>query len=62
MYEFNFVLNYTNILLIQQGTIMKNEVIYLACTAIFNYNESDCQQLGTKNVTGYLQVNITNQY
>ncbi|XP_065368039.1 probable peptidoglycan muropeptide transporter SLC46 [Calliphora vicina] len=37
------------------GTIMRNEVIYQACTTIFGYNESDCQQLGTKNVTGYLQ-------
>ncbi|XP_046810546.1 uncharacterized protein LOC124420702 [Lucilia cuprina] len=37
------------------GTIMRNEVIYQACTTIFRYNESDCLQLGTKNVTGYLQ-------
>ncbi|KAI8126976.1 Solute carrier family 46 member 3 [Lucilia cuprina] len=37
------------------GTIMRNEVIYQACTTIFHYNESDCLQLGTKNVTGYLQ-------
>ncbi|TMW42891.1 hypothetical protein DOY81_012027 [Sarcophaga bullata] len=37
------------------GTIMKNEIIYQACTTIFNYNDSDCIQLGTKNVTGHIQ-------
>ncbi|XP_061389293.1 probable peptidoglycan muropeptide transporter SLC46 [Musca vetustissima] len=37
------------------GTIMRNEIIYQACTAVFEYNETDCQLLGTKNVSGYLQ-------
>ncbi|XP_005179010.1 uncharacterized protein LOC101892211 [Musca domestica] len=37
------------------GTIMRNEIIYQACTAVFEYNDTDCQQLGTKNVTDYLQ-------
>ncbi|XP_073847546.1 probable peptidoglycan muropeptide transporter SLC46 [Musca autumnalis] len=37
------------------GTIMRNEIIYQACTAVFEYNVTDCEQLGTKNVTGYLQ-------
>ncbi|XP_037954827.1 solute carrier family 46 member 3-like isoform X1 [Teleopsis dalmanni] len=33
------------------GTIMKNQVIFQACTVVFDYNETDCKQLGTKNVS-----------
>uniref|UniRef100_A0A1B0AGT7 Major facilitator superfamily (MFS) profile domain-containing protein n=1 Tax=Glossina pallidipes TaxID=7398 RepID=A0A1B0AGT7_GLOPL len=37
------------------GTIMKNEIIYQTCIVVYQYNESDCIKLGTRNVTGYLQ-------
>ncbi|XP_067630532.1 probable peptidoglycan muropeptide transporter SLC46 isoform X2 [Eurosta solidaginis] len=33
------------------GTILRNQIIYQACTTVFNYNESICQELGTKNVS-----------
>ncbi|XP_037887492.1 proton-coupled folate transporter [Glossina fuscipes] len=37
------------------GTIMKNEIIYQTCIVVYQYNESDCIKLGTRNITGYLQ-------
>ncbi|XP_017475980.1 PREDICTED: uncharacterized protein LOC108366175 [Rhagoletis zephyria] len=33
------------------GTILRNQIIYQACTTIFNYNETICQELGTKNAS-----------
>lgn len=36
---------------------MKNEIIYQTCIVVYQYNESDCIKLGTRDVTGYLQVN-----
>uniref|UniRef100_A0A0A1X0P2 Proton-coupled folate transporter n=1 Tax=Zeugodacus cucurbitae TaxID=28588 RepID=A0A0A1X0P2_ZEUCU len=33
------------------GTILRNQIIYQACTTVFNYNESICEELGTKNVS-----------
>ncbi|CAD7014379.1 uncharacterized protein LOC101463441 [Ceratitis capitata] len=33
------------------GTILRNQIIFQACTNIFNYNESICQELGTKNAS-----------
>lgn len=36
---------------------MKNEILYLTCKNVFNYNDSDCLRLGTENLTTSLQVN-----
>ncbi|XP_050323859.1 uncharacterized protein LOC126755374 [Bactrocera neohumeralis] len=33
------------------GTILRNQIIYQACTTVFNYNESICEELGTKNAS-----------
>ncbi|XP_075165567.1 putative peptidoglycan muropeptide transporter SLC46 [Haematobia irritans] len=37
------------------GTVLRNEIIYQACTSVFEYNDTDCKQLGTKNMSGFLQ-------
>ncbi|XP_054739941.1 uncharacterized protein LOC129245657 [Anastrepha obliqua] len=33
------------------GTILRNQIIYQACTTIFHYNDSICIELGTKNAS-----------
>ncbi|XP_017475984.1 PREDICTED: uncharacterized protein LOC108366178 [Rhagoletis zephyria] len=37
-------------------TILKNQIIYQTCTAIFYFNETDCRQLGTKNASEHIQA------
>uniref|UniRef100_A0A1A9Z299 Uncharacterized protein n=1 Tax=Glossina pallidipes TaxID=7398 RepID=A0A1A9Z299_GLOPL len=44
------------------GIIIKNEIIYQTCIVMYQYNESDCIKLGTRNVTGYLQNCLNGDY
>uniref|UniRef100_A0A0A1WMV0 Solute carrier family 46 member 3 n=1 Tax=Zeugodacus cucurbitae TaxID=28588 RepID=A0A0A1WMV0_ZEUCU len=36
-------------------TIVKNQIIYQTCTSIFNFNETDCGLLGTKNASEHIK-------
>ncbi|KAH8307987.1 hypothetical protein KR059_003838 [Drosophila kikkawai] len=38
------------------GTVMRNQLIYQTCTVIFQYNESDCKLLDSKNTTAETQA------
>ncbi|EDX15088.1 GD16622 [Drosophila simulans] len=38
------------------GTVMRNQVIYQACTVIFQYNETDCKLLDSKNTSSEIQA------
>ncbi|XP_017065648.1 proton-coupled folate transporter [Drosophila eugracilis] len=38
------------------GTVMRNQMIYQTCTVIFQYNETDCLLLDSKNITPELQA------
>ncbi|XP_043654393.1 proton-coupled folate transporter isoform X1 [Drosophila teissieri] len=38
------------------GTVMRNQQIYQTCTVIFQYNETDCQLLDSKNTTAEIQA------
>ncbi|XP_034660602.1 proton-coupled folate transporter [Drosophila subobscura] len=38
------------------GTIMRNQLIYQTCTVIFQYNESDCKLLDSKNTSTEIQA------
>ncbi|KAH8278618.1 hypothetical protein KR018_006146 [Drosophila ironensis] len=38
------------------GTVMRNQLIYQTCTVIFQYNETDCKLLDSKNITPELQA------
>ncbi|XP_017039327.1 proton-coupled folate transporter [Drosophila ficusphila] len=38
------------------GTVMRNQLIYQTCTTIFQYNETDCKLLDSKNTTSEIQA------
>ncbi|XP_016981737.1 proton-coupled folate transporter [Drosophila rhopaloa] len=38
------------------GTVMRNQLIYQTCTVIFEYNETDCKLLDSKNTTADIQA------
>lgn len=56
-YVCTYIHTYICIYFFHQGTVMKNEVIHQTCTTIFQFNDTVCSHLGSKNVTDYLQVN-----
>ncbi|XP_016998337.2 probable peptidoglycan muropeptide transporter SLC46 [Drosophila takahashii] len=38
------------------GTVMRNQLIYQTCTVIYQYNETDCKLLDSKNTTAEIQA------
>nr|XP_016939532.2 proton-coupled folate transporter isoform X1 [Drosophila suzukii] len=38
------------------GTVMRNQLIFQTCTVIYQYNESDCMLLDSKNTTAEIQA------
>ncbi|EDV90817.1 uncharacterized protein LOC6569799 [Drosophila grimshawi] len=38
------------------GTVMRNQIIFQACTVAFHYNESDCSQLDNKNASSEIHA------
>ncbi|XP_030385657.1 uncharacterized protein LOC115632572 [Scaptodrosophila lebanonensis] len=38
------------------GTILRNQIIYQTCTTIFNYNQSDCKLLDSKNASAEINA------
>ncbi|KAH8397735.1 hypothetical protein KR009_006562 [Drosophila setifemur] len=38
------------------GTVMRNQLIFQTCTVIFQYNETDCRLLDTKNQSTHIQA------
>ncbi|BFF92344.1 proton-coupled folate transporter [Drosophila madeirensis] len=48
-----FMLIFSHVL---TGTIMRNQLIYQTCTVIFQYNETDCKLLDSKNTSTEIQA------
>ncbi|XP_022213755.2 proton-coupled folate transporter [Drosophila obscura] len=48
-----FMLIFSHVL---SGTIMRNQLIYQTCTVIFQYNETDCKLLDSKNTSTETQA------